>query len=748
VPEEACTFFCASTSLKKRRIETSGKKKILRVPAFGNRIHYLVSPVALGYNHAMDIKEEVADLSEKLRAYQKAYYVDSHPLVSDQEYDRLFDRLVQLETAFPELKSLDSPTVRVGSDLTSDFPEVTHTIPVLSLDKAYSAEAILSWIKKSEEKMDEDLSFVIEEKIDGVSMVLYYEDGVLVRGVTRGNGTIGNDVTANIKTIHSIPLRLPEPITMAVRGEVYLPKAPFAKLNAEMETPYANPRNLAAGTIRRIHSSETARVPLDIFVYEGFWEGNRPFDDHIQILETLKQYGFRTNPTIGYFCKSKEEAASRLGKAGLSGKAGAFEEIPAYIEERTKGRKNLPYEIDGLVVKINELSVREVFGYTGHHPRWAIAYKFEAPQAQTTLNGIDVQVGRTGRITPVARVTPTEVGGSTVSNVTLHNQDYVNQLELAIGDTVEISKRGDVIPAVERVIEKNESGNQTWEMPKTCPCCHTLLVQRGAHTFCPNPLCPDQIRGRVEFFIGKEQMDIETFGPETAALLISKGVLKDIQDIYAIDYAHVLSGEPGFGDKKITSIIEGVRESKKQPFHRVLVSLGIPEIGKKAVDLLIKDGLSSMDMLLDVAKRRDVGRLTGINQIGEKTAACLFDGLLDPLNQQRIEALRQEGLSMEEKVEENHLPQICKGQVWCVTGSFSHFNPRSKAMEEVEKRGGRTVSSVSVKTTHLLVGKGGGSKADTAKALGVKLVDEGEFLRLMGMADDGNNDGLQGELGF
>lgn len=694
----------------------------------------------------MDIKEEVAELSDKLRAWQKAYYVDDHPLVSDQEYDRLFDRLSQLEKEHPELRRDDSPTVRVGSDLTSDFPEVRHTIPVLSLDKAYSSEAILSWIQKCEEKMDEELSFVIEEKIDGVSMVLYYEDGVLVRGVTRGNGTVGNDVTPNIKTIPSIPLRLPEPVTMAVRGEVYLPKAPFAKLNAQMDPPYANPRNLAAGTIRRIHSSETAKVPLNIFVYEGFWQGNRPFDDHIQILETLKQYGFRTNPTIGYFCKSKEEAEARLKKSGLSGQSGSFSDIPAYIAERTRSRKALPYEIDGLVVKINEISVREVFGYTGHHPRWAIAYKFEAPQAQTVLNGIDVQVGRTGRITPVARVTPTEVGGSTVSNVTLHNQDYVDQLELAIGDTVEISKRGDVIPAVERVIEKNELGNPTWKMPPLCPCCHTPLVRRGAHTFCPNPLCPDQIRGRVEFFIGKEQMDIETFGPETAGLLIDKGVLKDIQDIYTIDYAHVLADEPGFGEKKITSIIEGVRESKKQPFHRVLVSLGIPEIGKKVVDLLIKNGLSSMDELLSVAKAQDYPRLTSISQIGEKTAKCLFDGLLDSLNQQRIEGLRRAGLAMEEKSVTTDLPQTFAGQVWCVTGSFEHFNPRSKAMEEVEKRGGRTVSAVSAKTTHLLVGKGGGSKAETARALGVKLVNEEQFLALLGQAQSSGEG--QGDFGF
>ena len=684
----------------------------------------------------MELKERVAELSDLLRRYQKAYYVDSRPLVSDLEYDKLFDELVRIEAEHPELRLPDSPTVRVGSDLSGDFPEVEHTIPVLSLDKAYSAQEILAWIDRAEKRMGEDLSFVIEEKIDGCSMVLYYEDGRLARGVTRGNGVVGNDVTGNIKTIPSIPLRLDESESLAVRGEVYLPKEAFERINQTMDPPYANPRNLASGSIRRIHSSETAKIPLDIFCYEGFWESERPFDDHIQILEELKRLGFRTNPHIGYFCKTKEEAERRLRKAGLEGVPGSFSDIPAYIEMKAKGRKDLPYEIDGLVVKINEISVRELFGYTGHHPRWAIAYKFEAPQAETIVEGIDVQVGRTGRITPVARVKATEVGGSTVSNITLHNQDYVNQLELAIGDTVEISKRGDVIPAVERVTEKNEAGNPTWEMPKECPCCHTPLVVRGAHHFCPNPLCPDQIRGRVEFFLGKDQMDIESFGPETAGVLIDKGVLKDIQDIYTIDYVKTLSGTPGFGEKKIVSIVKAVEESKKQPFHRVLVSLGIPEIGKKAVDLLVKDGITSMDQLLGLAAKHDADRLLGIKQMGPKTVKSLFDGLNDPANRTRIEALRAAGLQMEERVERNDIPQTMAGQVWCVTGSFVHFNPRSKAMEEVEKRGGRSVGSVSRKTTHLLVGAGGGSKEAAARSLGVKIVHEDEFIAMLGMGDE------------
>jgi DNA ligase (NAD+) len=698
--------------------------------------------------------EEVMQLSSRLRDYQKAYYVDNRPLVSDLEYDRLFDRLGNLEKEYPQFRFPDSPTQRVGSDLSSDFPEVVHSIPVLSLDKAYSNEAVLSWVAKSQQKMQQDLSYVIEEKIDGISMVLYYEKGLLVKAVTRGNGTVGNDVTANVKTIASIPLRLPYPDTLAVRGEVYLQKADFLKLNKSMEIPYANPRNLAAGTIRRIKSSEVAKVPLQMFVYEGFWEEARPFDDHVRILSKLKEYGFRVNPAIALFCKTKEEAEKRLEEASLEGQGGSFSDIPAFIQARTDGRNALGYEIDGLVVKVNELAIRELFGYTAHHPRWAIAYKFESPQAVTVVQKIDIQVGRTGRVTPVARVKPVLIGGSTVSNVTLHNQDYIDMLELAIGDTVEISKRGDVIPAVERVIEKNETGEAIWKMQETCPSCQTPLVKNGAHTFCPNPLCPDQVKGRVAFFIGKAQMDIESFGPETASALLEKGLLKDVDDIYTIDYRKELSDTPGFGAKKIQAIIDGVQKSKEQPFRRVLVSLGISEFGKKAADVLIASGITSMDELLAIARNEDLEKLVAIKQVGEKTARLLVDSLNDPAMQRRIEALRNAGLCFEESEEkENTLEQVFAGQIWCVTGSFEHFNPRTLALEEIEKRGGRTVSAITGKTTHLLAGSGAGSKLTKAENLSILIVNEDAFLDLLAKKQAGakkevSNKELQGEFSF
>ncbi len=719
----------------------------------------------------MDKATRAQELRTLLEKYQRAYYVEGRPQVSDLEYDRLFDELTRLEAENPELRTPDSPTQRVGSDLSADFPEVEHSIPVLSLDKAYSDEEIFGWISKTIKNTGESLSFVLEEKIDGFSVVLYYEKGILTRAVTRGNGFVGNDVTANAKTIHTIPLKLTEPVDIAVRGEIYLPKGDFEKINATLEEPYANPRNLAAGTIRRNKSSETARVPLSIFVYEGFWTEPTAFTDHIQILSKLKALGFTVDPHLTYFCKTREAAEAGLKAANLEGRAGSFDDIPSVILEATAKRKALPYEIDGLVVKVNELSTREALGYTEHHPRWAIAYKFEAPQAQTVVQGIDVQVGRTGRITPMARIKETKLSGSTIKNITLHNQDYVNELELAVDDTVAISKRGDVIPAVELVLEKNSEGNTTWQMPACCPVCGTPLVQRGAHHFCPNYDCPAQAKGRLSFFCAKGQMDIEGLGPKTTDFLYDKFGVSRAEDLYSFDY-DLLLDEPGFGSegKKVETIKEALQDSCKTPFKQVLVALGIPEFGKKAVELVLAAGFDSMDKLLelvgsegsdsdatvgsDAAVDSDVAveALSNIKGIGPVTATLIVNGLRDPHTRCTIEALRKAGLKMsatDDPIVDSNLEQIFAGQSWCVTGTFKNFTPRGKAMEEIVKRGGTEVSSVSSKTTCLLAGSGAGSKLQKALALGVKVVNEDEFLKLLGSSgiSDGElrNIGIEGE---
>ena len=686
----------------------------------------------------MSIKEEIDRLTEELKVYQDKYYKEGVSLISDTEYDRLTDRLIELEREHPELQHPDSPTRRVGSDLTNDFPEVRHTIPVLSLDKAYSDEAVLDFFSKSIQKEGGALSFAAEEKIDGISMVLYYEKGILVRAVTRGNGEVGNDVTPNILTIRSVPLSLPESIDIAVRGEVYLEKADFENLNAaesDDAKKAANPRNLAAGTVRRQKSSEAGRVPLTIFCYEGFW-GNKEEtpSDHLHILSKLKSLGFRINPHLAFFDSDRKEAERKLEDAGLEGDAYSFSEIDEFIKKKTSERKNLPYEIDGLVFKINELEVREEFGYTEHHPRWAIAYKFEAPQAEAKLLGITVQVGRTGRITPVAEITPTKLGGSTIRRATLHNQEYIEELELAIGDSVSISKRGDVIPAVESVVEKNNEGNTTFVLPDECPCCHTKIVQIGGLQYCPNYDCPDQVKGRISYFASADQMDIETLGPKTVELLYNAGILRRVEDIYTADYS-LAADLPGIGEKSIRLLEKGIKESLKRPFVIVLSSLGVAEIGKKSAELLVRNGFDSIDKILHASDLKDAGAFSGIPGFGELTGTKIVEAFSSEKLRATIEGLRKAGLHMDSSQDEKEdadYDQIFAGEVWCITGSFRNFNPRTKALKEVEKRGGRTVSSVTSKTTHLLAGEGGGSKRAEAERLGVRIVTEDEFMALIG----------------
>lgn len=515
-------------------------------------------------------EKRAAELSRLLREYQRAYYVESRPLVSDSEFDALFDELLAIEQAYPDLALPDSPTRRVGSDLTQELPEAAHSIPVLSLDKSYTGEELTAWIAKTARNAGEELAFVCEQKIDGASMVLYYEEGALARAVTRGNGLVGNDVTGNVKTIGAVPLRLARPVTVAVRGEVFLAQSIFDSINEKLEEPYANPRNFASGTLRRVKSREVAEVPLSIYVYEGFFE-KQPGTHH-EILEQLEDLGFRLNPRVGFF--SDGPALSSVKSRHPTWHTGALKDIPDFLEAEREGRDRLDYEIDGIVVKVDEVSVRERLGYTGHHPRWAIAFKFESPEGATTVKAIEVQVGRTGRITPVARVEPVKISGATIANVTLHNQEYIDMLELAVGDRVAVSRRGDVIPAVERVLEKNETGAATWKLPGSCPTCGTRLLKQGAHHFCPNSACPDQVRGRLNFFVGRGQMDIEGLGPETVDVLIRNGLARDVDDLYFFDPDKLLD-LPGFGEKKVAQIREGIEKSKGQPFHVVFASLGI-----------------------------------------------------------------------------------------------------------------------------------------------------------------------------
>ena len=651
-----------------------------------------------------ELRAEALRLAEDLRRYQYEYYVLGRPSVSDLEYDRLFDRLSALESRYPELKTADSPTQRVGSDLEAGFEETAHTVPVLSLDKAYSVAEVVAWMRR----LPPQTVFSGEQKIDGVSIVLYYENGVLARAVTRGNGFVGNDVSENVRTVRSVPLRIPYEGKLAVRGEIYLPKKDFELLNKTLEVPFANPRNLTAGVIRRKQSREAAAVGLRLFVYEGFFDP--PLPDQQAVFEKLRGCGFPLNPHTVFLTADEERLRSQ-------------------IEKETRGRPLLPYEIDGLVFKVASTAEREALGYTEHHPKWAIAYKFESPTGETTVEGIDVQVGRTGRMTPVARVAPVEIGGSMISNVTLHNQDYIDLLELSVGDRVQVSKRGDVIPAVERVIEKNE-GAPVYKMPERCPECGAEAENAGAHRFCPNGDCPAQKRGRLKFFIGRDQMNIENLGGETMDFLIGKGFVSSPPDIYRFDYTKLMKYD-GFGEKKVESIVRGVEKSKSQPFAKVLVSLGIPELGPKAVSLLIDSGLTSIDLWLEAAEKGDESVFLSVKGVGPSIAASVIGALNRPEMRGMIEDLRRCGLSFECGKRSSGTDSRFEGTSWCITGSFEHFKPREKAQNEIEKRGGRVVAAVSAKTDYLLVGEGGGGKRAKAEALGVTIIDEQRFLKMI-----------------
>ena len=678
-----------------------------------------------------EIEKRMKYLVREIKRHQDLYYRKAQPEISDSEYDALFDELMTLEKRYPDLALPDSPTKRIGSDLDNEFPEVRHPYPMLSLDKVYSIDEIKSWIAKVRHDSENDISFTIEEKIDGSTIVLHYENGILARAVTRGDGFIGNDITENVRTIRDIPLSLTEPITSIFRGEIYIDREDFKRLNSEFDNIYANPRNFSAGSLRRKKSSEVAKIPFKSYVYEGFY-GYPVVIEHIKVIHRLSALGFRVFEDIGFISSNNNRKYDDIFENHKGWVRGGLNNIDNFIERMKKVRETIPYDIDGLVVKINEYPVREKLGYTAHHPRWAMAFKFEAPQAVSEILDIDVQVGRTGRITPVARVKPVWISGTTVSNVTLHNQDYINSLDIAIGDKVAVSRHGDVIPAVDEVIEKNDRGNKTFKLPDKCPVCGTELVQEGAHLFCPNRDCPARIYGRISFFVGRGQMDIENLGPETVKRLIKLDLIKDIPDIYFFNSDKLLNVD-GFGEKKVQLIKEGTDKSKEQPFDVVLAALGLDEIGPKVVELLINAGYESIDKIIETAKKADTDIFTRIHGIGPKTAQKIIQQFNDPYILNMIERLKDAGLKFykEKEGEKEEYPKVFEGEVWCVTGSFENFKPREKAMEDVKKRGGKVVSQVTEKTTHLLVGENPGSKLKKAKQAGVRLVNEDEFLQML-----------------
>ena len=675
----------------------------------------------------MDIKIKIEEISAKLLKYQYHYYVLADPIISDNEYDRLFDQLLDIEKKYPELAQKNSPTKRVGSDLDNTFAEMEHSVSVLSLDKEYTGEGITKWVDKISAGSDMKAEYVVEEKLDGASIVLYYKKGILETALTRGDGVRGNVVTENVRTIGQIPLVLPEEIDIAVRGEIFIKKSEFEKFNKKFENKYSNPRNLAAGSLRNLKSSTVAGVPLNMFAYEGYYKNGK---GHVEILSDLRALNFPVNKNLALFSGNRSFLDQM--KKNLPGiTTGSVDKIFNYIKNRTKDRDKLDYDIDGLVIKVNGIALREELGETSHHPRWAIAYKFDSPVAETILEDIVIQVGRNGRVSPVAILTPVQIAGSIVARATLHNQEYIDILELGTGDRVSISKRGDIIPAVERVIEKDEKNPSIYKIRVDCPFCGTLFVKDGAHHFCKNTGCPERLRRSIVFFVAKGQMDIDTLGEKTIEFLLEKGFIKSIPDIYSFDQNKLL-GEEGFKEKKIDNIKNSIEESKGNDFATVFTALGFEGIGKVAVSDLIKNGFDSFNKIKEAAETGDIELFSDIPGFGDITARFLIEHFSDKDKLKLIDDLAEAGLRM--RAEEREKPeeeQVFAGYIWVITGSFENYNPRSIAAEEIEKRGGKVTNTVTSKTTHLLAGPGAGSKLDKAEKLKIKIINEKEFTNML-----------------
>jgi DNA ligase (NAD+) len=675
-----------------------------------------------------EAKARHAQLVEEIRQHDHAYYVLAQPTISDREYDRLYHELLDLEKQFPQLITPDSPTQRVSGQPLKEFKQVQHLQPMLSLDNTYSQEEVREFTNRVQRLLpNEKLEWIVEPKIDGVAINLRYEQGVFTCGSTRGDGTTGDDITSNLKTIRSIPARLHRdgrdacPTLLEVRGEVYLTKAGFEKLNAQRkaagEEVFANPRNAAAGTLKQLDPRIAAKRPLDIVVYGlGQVEGaSQQPQQHDQMLAWLKSLGFKT-PDKTWHCRSAEE-------------------LVAAIEELDQVRHKFAYETDGAVIKLNSFAQREKAGFTSKAPRWSIAYKYAAEQAETLLKGITVQVGRTGALTPVAELEPVFLAGSTISRATLHNEDYIRQKDIRIGDTVTIEKAGEVIPAVVDVVLTRRTGKETsFRFPAQCPECGSKVARapgidegdEGVVWRCLNPDCPAQIRGRLEHWCARGAMDIEGGGEVLARQLAQKGLVQNVADLYSLKLSDVTDLER-MGEKSARNFLDGVEASKHRDMWRVLYGLGILHVGAGVAKALGR-GFASLDDIFAAS----VDQLTECEDVGEVIAQSVVQWHGDPRNRKLIERLRQAGLNFKSAL---YQPKAkagpLAGKTFVLTGTLPTLK-REEAAAKIEAAGGKVSGSVSKKTDYVVAGEEAGSKLDKAQKLGVKIIDEAELLRLCG----------------
>ncbi|MCX7780670.1 MAG: NAD-dependent DNA ligase LigA [Negativicutes bacterium] len=664
-----------------------------------------------------EARAEAEELKRLLSYHSHRYYVLDAPEISDAEFDRLMQRLIVLEAAYPALVSPDSPTQRVGAAPAEGFARVAHHAPMLSLANAFSDDDLRAFDTRVKNGLGtQQVEYVVELKIDGLAVNLLYENGRLIRGATRGDGQYGEDVTANIRTIRSVPLSLlghgvDIPPLMEVRGEVYLPRREFDRLNelrsAAGEPIFANPRNAAAGSLRQLNPQVTAERALDIFVYGIGWREGLPAVTHAETIKYLCKLGFKTNPHY------------RL--------CATIDEVIEYCASWSEKRVDLPYDIDGLVIKVNSLAGQETLGATAKDPRWAIAYKFPAEQATTIVEDIIIRVGRTGVLTPTAVLRPVRVSGSTVSRATLHNQDYIREKDIRIGDTVIIHKAGEVIPEVVAVIPSRRSGaERIFTMPSVCPDCGGEVVRQSgeaAHK-CMNPGCPALLREGLIHFVSRDAMNIEGLGPAVLQSLLEAGLIKDAADLYYLKEEDI-AGLERMGTKSAANLVSAIAASKEAGLSRLLFALGIRFVGAKAASLIAKHYGD-----IEALRTATVEELMTIEEIGPKIAESVVGFFREPNTWRLIEKLKKAGVKTTEEKPAADAPQPFAGKTFVLTGSLSGMT-RSEAEAAIARLGGKASSSVSKKTDYLIAGAEAGSKLAKAQELGITILDEAAFMAML-----------------
>ena len=650
------------------------------------------------------IEKEIKELREKIEYHSRKYYVEDAPEISDYEYDKMFYTLVRLEEENPEFADVNSPTRRVGGKALDKFEKITHTYPLKSLSDVFSYEELGDFVRKIKADYP-DAEFSVECKIDGLSVAIHYENGELVYGATRGDGLVGELVTENIRTIGSVPLKIEYTGTLEVRGEVYMPKSSFEKVNAEREENgealFANPRNAAAGSLRQLDSKIAASRGLDIFVF-NLQYCDKNFNSHNETFDFMRENGFKVIP----FAKVVSE----------------FDEIIDTIKEIGEKRGNLPFDIDGMVIKVNSLSLREEIGEGSGTPKWAVAYKFPPEEKETELLSIDIQVGRTGVLTPIANLSPVRLAGTTVSRATLHNLDFIRERDIRVGSTVTVRKAGDIIPEI--VSAKHTEGLPMYNFPESCPACGEK-VSRGeeAAIRCTNSACPAQLRRNLVHFASKGAMDIDGFGPAVADALCDKGLVKNVADIYYLKEEDLISLER-MGEKSVKNLLNAIENSKTRGLAKLLYALGIGQIGDKTADSLAQNYTDIEDFFTVSAEQ-----LVEIDDIGDIVSKCVCDFFAHPSTRETIDRLKEAGVvtaSAKKEKKDNRF----EGITFVLTGTLPTLT-RSEAEKIIISHGGKTSSSVSKKTGIVLAGAEAGSKLTKAEQLGVKIIDEEEFRRLI-----------------